>query len=593
MSAHVANVPLNTIKAPQKINARTFTDDDLGILAASIEHKGLIQPLAVRSIGNGQFEVIDGRRRHAALNALVKAKKILKDEPVPVIVRQESDVDALETSLAANIVRLPMHPVDQFEVFARIEAEGISVEEIAARFGISELQVRQHLALGRLAEPIRAALRADQIDMPVAKLFTTEPIENQLAIWAALIQVNNSPSPYQVRRMLEEARVLIANIPPLVLAEYERRGGEILRSLFDDNGYATDPALIEVARQTVADQMAARFLKAGWKWAIPEGSSAQKWTSAPQPDPVFTPKETARLAKMSKRLEAIEAQLFGDQSEAEADTDALWEEQERLEDERDRIENEATARAYTPEQRAGLGVVFSIDNPGRAKYGCVAKGDAAGSQPIDGGNVDTSLPSLDREDISAALLADTTADLSQALAMAVAESPAIAARVLLVALECGSYRGIAKISPTRLAAVSQAVGVSQMIDGDAVATWRETGKMTATQIASRLAVAVASTIDVILNNPASEASPIQGGVIEALTPRAWTKHAVASFRPLDYFSRSSRTTIADALAEMGHEGAGPKKKADAAKLAAELAASTGWLPTDWRHPEFKLKTGRR
>ncbi len=125
-AATATSVPFSALVAKDDINARlTGKTDEIDGLAASIEAKGLIQALAVRpGKKSGTFEIIDGRRRYAALGSLVKSKKFSKDAPVPVLIRDEDNAHALETSLAANTVRLPMHPIDQHEVFARLEDEG-------------------------------------------------------------------------------------------------------------------------------------------------------------------------------------------------------------------------------------------------------------------------------------------------------------------------------------------------------------------------------------------------------------------------------------------------------------------------------------
>ena len=166
----IQTIPYAQLMASDAVNARAASEEGLDELAASIAAKGLIQALAVRPNGN-HFEIIDGRRRFQAIGVLVKAKKLQRDWPVPCTVRHDDDAGALETSLMANTVRLPMHPVDQHEVFARLNSQGRSEAEIAAAFGLAERTVRQHLALGRLAEPVRKAWRAGKIDARCAQAF--------------------------------------------------------------------------------------------------------------------------------------------------------------------------------------------------------------------------------------------------------------------------------------------------------------------------------------------------------------------------------------------------------------------------------------
>ena len=144
-TATVTTIPFSRLVAPDAINARAQTKDGLDELAASIQAKGIIQPLSVRPADGDKYEVIDGRRRYQALAKLVKSKHLSKNFDVPVSVRNEDDASALETSLMANTVRLPMHPVDQHEVFARLIQQGRSEDDIGASFGISAKIGRAHV----------------------------------------------------------------------------------------------------------------------------------------------------------------------------------------------------------------------------------------------------------------------------------------------------------------------------------------------------------------------------------------------------------------------------------------------------------------
>ena len=76
-----------------------------------------------------------------------------------------------ELSLAENIVRMPMHPADQFEAFRDLIDKGASVTEVAARFSIAESVVTKRLKLGRLSPVILAAYRGGDIGLEQAQAF--------------------------------------------------------------------------------------------------------------------------------------------------------------------------------------------------------------------------------------------------------------------------------------------------------------------------------------------------------------------------------------------------------------------------------------
>ncbi|MFP1131985.1 ParB/Srx family N-terminal domain-containing protein [Asticcacaulis sp. W401b] len=90
-------------------------------LAASIARRGLIQSLHVRPVlderggETGMFEVPAGGRRFRALELLVKQKRLSKSSPVPCVVSDANDAVLIEeVSLAENIERTPLHPIDQY-----------------------------------------------------------------------------------------------------------------------------------------------------------------------------------------------------------------------------------------------------------------------------------------------------------------------------------------------------------------------------------------------------------------------------------------------------------------------------------------------
>ena len=115
---------------PSPANARR-TGAGLGIeaLAASIQAHGLLQSLVVRPALDGQgqptgkYEVAAGGRRLAALKLLAKRRRIGKGAAIPCRVLDADGVDGAEASLAENVVRVDMHPADQFEAFARLHQE--------------------------------------------------------------------------------------------------------------------------------------------------------------------------------------------------------------------------------------------------------------------------------------------------------------------------------------------------------------------------------------------------------------------------------------------------------------------------------------
>jgi ParB family chromosome partitioning protein len=123
------------------------------------------------------YEVPAGGRRFRALELLVKQKRMAKTQPVPCVVRQDGIAE--EDSLAENVQRVALHPLDQFRAFQALRDAGLGEEEIAARFrqrdgGASASQAGRGLAeaarpLRRRRDDARSARRVRRYRRPSAQ----------------------------------------------------------------------------------------------------------------------------------------------------------------------------------------------------------------------------------------------------------------------------------------------------------------------------------------------------------------------------------------------------------------------------------------
>src|SRR6201984_1151800 len=149
------DIPFNKLVLSQSNVRRVKAGVSIEQLAESIAQRTLLQSLNVRAVvdgeGNetGMFEVPAGGRRYRALELLVKQKRMAKTQPVPCVVR----VDGLaeEDSLAENVHREALHPLDQFRAFQTLRDKGLGEEEVAARFFVSAAVVRQRLKLAAVS----------------------------------------------------------------------------------------------------------------------------------------------------------------------------------------------------------------------------------------------------------------------------------------------------------------------------------------------------------------------------------------------------------------------------------------------------------
>ena len=136
------------------LNVRKRGGNEVDDLVPSIRAIGIIQPLLVRPNCEG-FEIVAGQRRFNALKAL-ELEGI--NNPVPCAIMEDGDdAAALEASLAENFARLPNNELDEYKAFADLIAKGVSAEDVAARFGVTERYVRQRMAIANIIPPILKA----------------------------------------------------------------------------------------------------------------------------------------------------------------------------------------------------------------------------------------------------------------------------------------------------------------------------------------------------------------------------------------------------------------------------------------------------
>lgn len=139
------SVPLNELSVWTGNVRKTGAGEGIGELAASIEAHGLLQALIVRKAKDGKYAVVAGQRRLKALQLLAAQDRLPGDAPVRCEL-VAADTDGGELSLAENVVRVAMHPADQFEAFRDLVDRGLDVAAIARRFGVADTVVAKRLA---------------------------------------------------------------------------------------------------------------------------------------------------------------------------------------------------------------------------------------------------------------------------------------------------------------------------------------------------------------------------------------------------------------------------------------------------------------
>ncbi|MEQ1928966.1 MAG: ParB N-terminal domain-containing protein [Parvularculaceae bacterium] len=268
------DIPLNKLVLSQANVRQVKAGVSIDELAEDIARRTLLQSLTVRAVldeaGNetGQYEVPAGGRRFRALELLVKQKRLAPNAPVPCVIRTEGLAE--EDSLAENIQRAPLHPLDQFRAFKTLREKGKSEEEIAAAFFVSVTVVRQRLKLAAVAPALLDLYAEEQISLDQLMAFTLSgDHQRQVEVWEAM-KKGYARDPYHIRRLLTEGAVRAGDKRARFVGvdAYEAAGGAVLRDLFADadDGWLQDAALLNRMVAEKLEASAAEVRGEGWKW---------------------------------------------------------------------------------------------------------------------------------------------------------------------------------------------------------------------------------------------------------------------------------------------------------------------------------------
>jgi ParB family chromosome partitioning protein len=156
-AGELRELPVGLIK-PNPSQPRTkFDQEALDALAASIESSGVVQPLLVRPLPDGSYELVAGERRwRAAQQAGV--------EKVPAVVREQAEAERLQAALIENMVREDLNPVEEAKACAALVEElGLTKEELAKRVGRSRPAVSNLIRLLELPEEALELLESGEL----------------------------------------------------------------------------------------------------------------------------------------------------------------------------------------------------------------------------------------------------------------------------------------------------------------------------------------------------------------------------------------------------------------------------------------------
>ena len=203
LSTRVQYIPLGRIRPNPQQPRRSFDEEDLAELAASIRSCGILQPLTVRRAGEG-YELVAGERR-------LRAARIAGLREVPCLVAQVGEEDSALLALMENLQRRDLDCWEEAQAIARlISRYGLSQEEAARRLGRAQPTVANKLRLLRLPEDVRALLRENGLTERHARalLRLQDPeVQRRAAGDMARRGMNVAQAEAYVEKLLQSAQV--------------------------------------------------------------------------------------------------------------------------------------------------------------------------------------------------------------------------------------------------------------------------------------------------------------------------------------------------------------------------------------------------
>jgi ParB family chromosome partitioning protein len=150
-------IPVELIQPNPDQPRKRFDPESISLLARSIADAGVVQPLLVRPLPDGRYELIAGERRwRAACEAQI--------ETVPAVMRDESDTERLQTALIENVTREELNPVEEARACAAlVEDLGLTKEDLGRRLGRGRVAISNLIRLLDLPDDVLKLLEEDEL----------------------------------------------------------------------------------------------------------------------------------------------------------------------------------------------------------------------------------------------------------------------------------------------------------------------------------------------------------------------------------------------------------------------------------------------
>ncbi|WXL25901.1 ParB/RepB/Spo0J family partition protein [Ectopseudomonas mendocina] len=173
-SRELQYLPLDLIQRGKYQPRRDMDPTALEELASSIKTHGVMQPIVVRPLGNGRYEIIAGERRW-------RASQQAGVDKIPAMVRELPDETAIALALIENIQREDLNPIEEAIALQRLQQEfQLTQQQVADAVGKSRVTISNLLRLIALPEEIKTLLSHGDLEMGHARALLGLPLEQQV-----------------------------------------------------------------------------------------------------------------------------------------------------------------------------------------------------------------------------------------------------------------------------------------------------------------------------------------------------------------------------------------------------------------------------
>ena len=206
-----AEIPIEHIRANRFQPRREFDEAALEELRASIVRHGILQPIAVRAVGDGKYELIAGERR-------LRAARLAGLSSVPVVFRTATDAELAEMALIENIQREDLNPIEEAHAYRRLLTEfRLSQEELARRVARSRSAIANSVRLLRLAKEVQAFIANGVLTMGQARpllALETAALQREAAEYIQEHELSARGVEALVKRLAKDPNALKKSAPP-------------------------------------------------------------------------------------------------------------------------------------------------------------------------------------------------------------------------------------------------------------------------------------------------------------------------------------------------------------------------------------------